>query len=220
MGWEMTSLTSDPTVALCGTRGRDFSGPAPNKKSQVPNQVRDDGFWAFPAGSMLTALGWKVDVGLDYRAKAVKASPMTDVPRSTGQAYWPSVFIGAYAGIIFQMAITTWSEPVVAHELWAIPVVLVVYGLLAVPFVAVGLALLGLPVTVMLRRRARDRWVGALAAVWGCLAGKLTFFVVDHFLFFGLYDILKVSFLDVGVMYGLPTGLAWWTLKRRELAGP
>jgi hypothetical protein len=144
---------------------------------------------------------------------------MTDARISSGRAYWPSVFIGAYAGIILQMIITTWSEPIDLSELWAIPVLLVIYGLLAVPFVAVGLALFGLPVTAMLRQRAQNAWVGALAAVWSCLAGKLMFFAVDHLLFFGLYDILKVSFLDMGVIYGLPTGLAWWALNRRELAG-
>lgn len=166
----------------------------------------------------MTENGWKAVIGLDLKAAAVIAAPMTDARRSTGRAYWQSVFIGAYVGVILQMVITTWTEPVDPSELWAIPVLLLVYGLLAVPFVAMGLALFGLPVTAMLRQRAQDWWVGALAAVWGCLAGKLMFYAVDHFLFFGLYDIWKVSILDMGVIYGLPTGLAWWALHRRELA--
>jgi hypothetical protein len=163
-------------------------------------------------------MGWGVDVGLDDKAARVKTTAMTDARRSTVRAYWLSVFIGAYVGIILQMVITSWSKPVDPSELSVIPVLIVNYGLLAAPFVAAGLALFGLPVTAMLRRRAQDRWVGALAAVWGCLAGKLMFLIVDHFLFFGLYDILKVSILDMGVIYGMPTGLAWWALHRRQLA--
>ena len=143
---------------------------------------------------------------------------MTDTRRSTIRAYWLSVFIGSYAGITLQMLITNWTGPIDLSELWVIPVLLLVYGLLAIPFVAMGLALFGLPATAMLRQRAQEWWVGALAAVWGCLAGKLMFYAVDHFLFYGLYDILKVSIFDMGVIYGLPTGLAWWALHRRELA--
>lgn len=143
---------------------------------------------------------------------------MTDARRSTGRAYWQSVFIGAYVGVILQMVIPNLGKPVDPSELWAIPVLLLVYGLLAVPFVAAGLAVFGLPVTALLRKRAPDWWVGALAAVWGCLTGKLMFYAVDHFLFFGFYDILNVSIRDMGMIYGLPTGLAWWALHRRELA--
>lgn len=142
---------------------------------------------------------------------------MIEARRLPGGAYWPSVFIGAYVGIILQMAITAWVEPVDPAELWAIPVLLVCYGLFAVPFVALGLAIFGLPVTGLLQRSAERWWVGAIAAVWGCIAGKLMFYAVDHLLFFGLYDILKISIVDIGVIYGLPTGLAWWALRRRQV---
>ena len=35
------------------------------------------------------------------------------------------------------------------------------------------------------------------------------FYAVDCLIFFGLYDISKLTFLDMGVIYGVPTGLAW-----------
>jgi hypothetical protein len=162
--------------------------------------------------------GQEADVSLDRKAVAVKISQMTDSLRSTGSAYWLSVFIGAYVGITLQMVVTNWVEPVDPSELWAIPVLLLVYGILAVPFVAIGLALFGLPVTAMLRRKAKDWWMVAVAAIWGSLAGKFMYYAVDHLLFLGHYDILMVSFFDMGVIYGLPTGLAWWALYRRELS--
>jgi hypothetical protein len=143
---------------------------------------------------------------------------MTDARRSMGEAFWASVFIGAYAGVSLQMAITFWGEPVDPAERWTIPVLLIGYGLFAVPFVALGLALLGLPVARSLGRLPHHWWVGVIAALWSCVAGKLMFYAIDHLLFFGLYDITQVSLLDMGVIYGLPTGLAWWALHRRQLS--
>ena len=143
---------------------------------------------------------------------------MTDARKSTANTYWLSVFIGAYVGVILQMVATTWGEPFDSSELWAVPVILLGYGLFAVPLVAMGLAIFGLPITTLLRQSAQAWWLGGVAALWGCLSGKLMFYIVDHLLFFGLYDLMEVSFRDLGVIFGLPTGLAWWALHRRELA--
>jgi hypothetical protein len=143
---------------------------------------------------------------------------MTDAGRSTGEVYWYSVFIGAYVGISAQMVVALLVEPVDSAEIWTIPVLLLVYGMFAVPFVALGLALFGLPLTRLLHRSAQRWWVGLIAAVCGSVAGKIMFYAVDHLLFFGVYDIMEATILDMGVLYGLPTGLAWWALYRREVA--
>lgn len=143
---------------------------------------------------------------------------MTYQSRPSGRAYGLSVLIGAYVGVTLQMIATTWGEPIERSELWVVPVLILIYGFFALPFVAVGLALFGLPLTGLLRRRAQDWWVGVLAAVCGAVAGKLMFFAIDSVIFLGLYDISKMTLLDMGVIYGVPTGLAWWVLYRRELA--
>ena len=92
--------------------------------------------------------------------------PMTYDAWRSGRAYWLSVLIGSYVGIILQMIVTTWGEPIDRSELWALPVLILIYGLLALPFVALGLAVFGLPVTRLLRRKAQDWRVGILAALW------------------------------------------------------
>lgn len=163
--------------------------------------------------------GGKRPSRLTNGSRGEKHRQMTDARKPTGNAYWLSVFIGAYVGIILQMVGTTWAKPIDPSELWAVPLILLVYGLFAVPFVALGLGIFGWPVTSLLRGSAQAWWVGAVAALWGGLSGKLMFYAVDHLLFFGFYDLMKVSIRDLGVIYGLPTGLAWWALRRRELAG-
>ena len=135
-----------------------------------------------------------------------------------GRAFALSVLIGAYLGILTQMLVTLWGEPIQRSDLWALPVILLVYGLLALPFVALGLALFGLPATLLLRRRAQEWWIGPIAALWGAMAGKLTFYVMDQQVFLGAYDVWKVSIYDGGIIYGVPTALAWWLLYRRELS--
>ena len=139
-------------------------------------------------------------------------------PSGKGKTFGLSAIIGAYAGVALHIALAAWREPFPVSEWRFVPLLAVFYGLLALPFVALGLAVFGLPATALLRPRANDWWVGLIAASWGTMAGKLTFFAIDHLLFFGLYDIGKVAFFDLGVIYGAPTGLAWWALFRRRLA--
>ena len=145
---------------------------------------------------------------------------MTYQPGRGGRAYWLSVLVGAFAGVILQLIVTTGREPVDASGLWAVPVIILAYGLFALPFVALGLAVFGLPATGLLRRNAQDWWVGLIAVLWGAVAGKLMFYAIDHLIFFGVYDFRDVGLLDMGVIYGVPTGLAWWVLYRRELVRP
>lgn len=140
-------------------------------------------------------------------------------PRRIVRAYWLSVVTGAYAGIILQILATTLGTTIDPSEFWGmLPIVVLSYGLFALPFVALGLALFGLPVAGLLRRRARGWWVGVLAVVWGGLAGKLMFYAIDHLMFFGPYDPREVMLIDLGVIYGVPTGLAWWLFCRRSLS--
>lgn len=143
---------------------------------------------------------------------------MTEAQRSTTNAYWPSVFIGAYGGAILQIIAASWGGPIDLSELWLAPVLVLVYGMLAVPFVAFGLVLFGLTVSAVIHRWAQDWWVGPFAALWGGVAGKLMFYGIDHLMFFGYYDLLQISLSDMGIFYGVPTGIAWWVLRRRELA--
>ncbi len=60
--------------------------------------------------------------------------------------------------------------------------------------------------------------MGVVAALWGCAAGKLMFLMIDRVLFFSSYELMELSIKDMGIIFGLPTGLAWWVLYRRELA--
>lgn len=143
---------------------------------------------------------------------------MAETKGQARSAYWPSVFIGAYGGVTLQMVAATWGGPPDPSELWVIPVLLLVYGMLAVPFVALGLGLFGLPVTSVIRRWAQSWWVGPFAALWGGVAGKLMFYGIDHLMFFGQYRFLEIGISDMGLLFGVPTGVAWWTLHRQELA--
>jgi hypothetical protein len=118
------------------------------------------------------------------------------------------------------MLVTTWSYPIDRSEFWAIPVLLLAYGALALPFVALGLAVFGLPATHLLRRRAQEWWVGLFAALWGAVAGKIAFYAMEQLMFFGGYDPWRITVYDLGIIYGVPTALAWWLLCRRELARP
>jgi hypothetical protein len=139
-------------------------------------------------------------------------------PRRRTNAFVLSVLVGAFAGITLQSLVTLADEPPPLAEWWAIPVIIFGYGILAVPFVALGLAIFGLPATRLLRSEAQSWWLGIVAAIWGAVAGKLMFYAIDHLIFMGFYDFGKVALTDLGVLYGVPTGLAWWAFRRRELA--
>ncbi|MFS2112405.1 hypothetical protein ACCC88_22155 [Sphingomonas sp. Sphisp140] len=134
----------------------------------------------------------------------------------------PSPFLsaaltGAYVGIALQMALGLSTESLPDwSEIWAVPLVLFLYGLFALPFVSLGLALCGIPAARLLHRWRDRPWMGLVAAVSGALAGKLAYYAVDHLLFFGNYRLWSIEPLDLGLCYGIPTGLAWWWFKRND----
>lgn len=124
--------------------------------------------------------------------------------------------IGAYSGIIMQGALAMSAEPEFDwSEVWAIPIIVVVYGLIALPFVSLGLFLFGLPARRIFHSQRRHWWIGLVAGIAGGIAGKLVFYAIDQFLFFGLYRLWETGRFDLGVLYGAPTGIAWWWLNRR-----
>lgn len=125
-----------------------------------------------------------------------------------GRAFGLSVLTGAFAGtaLLTLQAVDRSS----LSELWAIPVIIVAYSVFALPIVALGLVVFGLPVTALLKSKLDEWWVWAIAALWGALSGKLMLWLM------GSYNIASDSVVDIGVLYGLPTGLAWWSFYRRQ----
>lgn len=130
-------------------------------------------------------------------------------------AFLKSVFIGAYCGILIQGFVTGALASTPMAELGNTLVLVGVYGLVASPFVATGLLIFGVPSAILLKGYASHIWVAPIAALIGAVAGKVLFYAVDRFAFFGLYDISRISFEDLGSIYGIPTGLAWWFFQGR-----
>lgn len=138
-------------------------------------------------------------------------------PRRAG-TFILSVLVGAFAGITLQVLIALLqSGSMSVSDLWEIPVFIVMFGLFAAPFVGIGLAIFGLPAAWLLRANAKSWWLCIVAVIWGAVAGKLLFYAIDHLIFLGLYRLGEVAMVDLGVLYGVPTALAYWVLQRREL---
>lgn len=156
--------------------------------------------------------GWKAEIDVDEFYECPDTYSV-----SNRRAFFLGAIIGAYVGVSLLMAVTLWREPPSSSELWTFPVLILGYGTFALPFVILGLAIFGLPAAYLLRGRAREWWVGGIALLWGALAGKLMFYAIDHLLFFGLYDLDEVSIRDMGIIWGVPTALAWWALHRRTI---
>ncbi|WP_458093506.1 hypothetical protein [Roseomonas sp. WA12] len=140
---------------------------------------------------------------------------MDPKPLRTSHAFWLSSMAGAYAGITVQSLFKMGGVPFA--ELWIIPALILGYGTLSIPFVALGLLVFGLPLTPLLRRYADRWWVGVLALLWGALAGRIVFYAIDHGLFSGHYRLGSLRVFDMGIIYGVPTALAWWLLQCRRL---
>ncbi len=140
-------------------------------------------------------------------------------PGAKAKAFLLSVAIGSLIGIAFALVLAVIADPALSFkDLWLIPLLAFLYGGFAFPFVAIGLALFGLPVTALLREHWDKPWVGIIALFWGAIAGKIMWFAVDRFLFFGNYSVSNISADDPGVVYGVPTAIAWWLLMRKEMA--
>ena len=133
-----------------------------------------------------------------------------------GRNFGLSVLVGAYAGVILNMLIAMASDGFPWQDLWSVPIIIFFYGLISAPFVAIGLAIFGIPAAHLLDRFSGRWWVGCVAILLGGLAGKILFFAVDHAIFFGYYDIRKIELRDFGILYGAPSGFAWWAFNRRS----
>lgn len=125
-----------------------------------------------------------------------------------------AALMGSFAGITIQLLAMATSQPFDWSEIWALPVLLAFYALFALPFVCFGLLLFGMPLARLLHPCRGRLWVGLFAAIAGALGGKLLFLVVDHSLFFGRYQFWEFGWGDLGVFYGVPTGLAYWWVHR------
>jgi hypothetical protein len=142
------------------------------------------------------------------------------------RSWWPplppflmAALIGAYAGILLQLVLAASFAGLGApdwSEIWAIPILLFWYGLIALPFVSFGLAIFGIPAARLLHRWRRRPWMGVVAAISGALAGKLLFYGIAQLSFHGSYEFWTLEPVDLGLCYGIPTGLAWWWFKRDE----
>ena len=131
-----------------------------------------------------------------------------------------SVAIGTFAGNVLLGVSANFSDETQAlglYDLWTLLWVSLVFGVYLFPFVAIGLTLFGLPVTRFFRRRARSWWIGPLVVLWAAVAGKLMFYAIDHLLLTRSYSLFSISPYDAGVVYSVPTGIAWWLLQRRKL---
>lgn len=167
---------------------------------------------------------WKADARVDGAAPRAEAADMSNQPSVNGRTFGLSVLVGAFGGISLQLILSAAREPIepsawsaLISEWWALPLVIFAYGSIAVPFVALGLAVFGLPISRLLRRQSQEWWVGVVAVLWGAVAGKLTFYAIDHLMFFGYYELVEIGLYDPGLIFGIPTAWAWWLLHRREL---
>lgn len=95
-----------------------------------------------------------------------------------------------------------------------VPLMIAVYGLGVLPFVSSGLFVFGLPAARLLHGQRQRWWMGIVAGLAGALAGKATFYAISELLLGGFYKPFDISLQDFGLLYGIPTGLAWWWLKR------
>lgn len=128
-------------------------------------------------------------------------------------AFLLSAVVGALSGVV--LIILLWNDPVGAEHASFYLVALFWGTLLSIPYVAAGLAAFGLPVTWWLDRHVRSPWFGLLAAVWGGAAGLITHHLFNQ----GRTGEDALGWLagieHLGIVYGVPTGIAWWLLYAR-----
>lgn len=136
---------------------------------------------------------------------------MPDWYQQTLRDFGTSVSIGSLAGAVC-MALATMRGLPEASDWIGILVFILFFTVGAIPVVALGLAIFGLPAALLLRRSAHQWWVGVLAVFWGAIAGKLIFYGVDKVLKFGSF----FNDAEPGILFGVPTALAWWFMMRRQ----
>ena len=138
------------------------------------------------------------------------------LPFRSGIAFLLSVVIGAACGVLL---ILLWDGPIRADDLPGFLMILFWATLMSLPWVGAGLTFFGLPVTWLLQRYILQPWFGLVAAGWGGVAGSITYRLYDNIIYSGSNELAELTGIrDVGPVYGVPTGLAWWLLYRRALA--
>jgi len=112
-----------------------------------------------------------------------------------------------------------WNPPTRAEDLPFLFVILFWATLASLPYVGLGLALFGLPATWLLRRYILKPWFGLIAAAWGGVAGSISYYWYDYASYGGTNELAELTGIqDIGPLYGVPTGVAWWLLCRRVVA--
>lgn len=164
----------------------------------------------------MSDLGGKRTLGFDHSNNDGERVRMRFDAGPSVTTFFLAVAAGSVGGVILALLYASWNEPPAHSELWPLPAIVVAYGAFAAPFVLVGLAVFGLPATALLRPYWDKWWVGVVAALWGAIAGKIVWFAIDHLMFLGHADAFPV--VDAGVLFGVPTAVAWWFLRRKEIS--
>lgn len=132
-------------------------------------------------------------------------------------AFLLSVLIGAFCGVL--LIVLSWGSEDSAGYLSFVLMVLFWGTLTSIPYVGIGLTILGLPVTWLLHRYLLKPWFGLVAAGWGGVAGNIIYYWYNYSRYDGYNELAELTGIqDLGPIYGIPTGLAWWLLYRRALA--
>ena len=135
--------------------------------------------------------------------------------RQSGIALLLSVLIGALCGVL---VILLWDPPTRVDEIPGFFIILFWATLFSLPYVGIGLILLGLPVTWLLHRYLLQPWFGLIAAAWGGVAGSIIYYWHNYIQYGGSNELAELTGIqELGPVYGIPTGLAWWLLYRRVL---
>jgi hypothetical protein len=159
--------------------------------------------------------GWKADIPIDVRGNLVEAVTVQRDDNTSINTFALAVIAGSLSGAALMLVVGAWGQTLPTNELWAIPLVILAVGTIGSLFVAAGLALFGLPLTALLRRWWDKPWIGLVAVISGAATGNLAWYAIDHSLFFGQIHSVVVN---PGALWGVPTAVAWWLLKRREIS--
>jgi len=135
--------------------------------------------------------------------------------RQSGIALLLSILIGALCGVLI---ILLRDLPIRIDDIPDFFIILFWATLFSLPYVGIGLVLLGLPVTWLLHRHLLKPWFGLIAAAWGGVAGSLIYYWYNQVQHGGSNELAELTGIqELGLVYGIPTGLAWWLLYRRVL---
>jgi hypothetical protein len=144
-----------------------------------------------------------------------------------GQQSFAALFAGVagaattFAGVGLLLAATAWSGLADTHDPWGyrlgmgLTLMIEMVGALvpAGAVCAIGVAIFGVPVAHWLGGRAAGGWGGALALVWGAVAGGVFGVGLFGWVFAGEAE--WPVFFGLGAAFGVPTGVWFWFFNRR-----